>query len=182
MYGLPLVDPESSNGETDHLFATAHEVLGVTPNLVKAMANSPAALAAYLDFQVALRGGTLCTATHERIALLVAQENECDYELSVHSYLGAEVAGLSAEQIAEARRGRAETPAAAAELTFATALIRNRGAVTDAELAAARDGGLSHAAIAEVIAHIALNVFTTYLAKVGRVDIDWPLARHGDRP
>jgi hypothetical protein len=32
--------------------------------------------------------------------------------------------------------------------------------------------------LAEVVAHVALGVFTSYLAKAARVEIDWPLVRH----
>ncbi|MEU2589063.1 hypothetical protein ABZ612_41015 [Streptomyces avermitilis] len=43
-----------------------------------------------------------------------------------------------------------------------------------------RCAGLSGGQIIEVIAHVALNVFTNYLATAARVDIDWPLVRHTD--
>jgi hypothetical protein len=43
-----------------------------------------------------------------------------------------------------------------------------------------RRAGLSDGQIVEVIAQVALNLFTNYLAKAARVDIDWPLVRHTD--
>ncbi|MET7921679.1 hypothetical protein ABZU45_38930 [Streptomyces avermitilis] len=59
-------------------------------------------------------------------------------------------------------------------------MARDRGTVADAQLAAARCAGLSDGQIIEVIAHVALTVFTNYLATAARVDIDWPLVRHTD--
>lgn len=180
MRGLPLIDPETADGEAAQLLAAAQRILGITPNMTKAMANSPAALKGYLEFHRVLRDGSLPETLCEQIALLVAQENESDYCLSAHTYLGTRVAGLTAEQAVLARSARADEPAAAAALGFAAAVVRGRGAVSDEDLAAARRAGLTAETIAEIIAHVALNVFTTYLTKAARVAVDWPLIRHDD--
>jgi AhpD family alkylhydroperoxidase len=179
MPGLPLIQPETATGETASLLAITHMTLGLVPNMTKAMANSPAALRGYLDFLTALGSGILPEAVRERIALLVAQENACDYGLSAHSYTGTKLAGLTEAEATRARKGEASDPQAAAALTVAAALVRNRGTLTDDELATA-GGALSGEQIAEVIAHVALNIFTNYLTKAARVEIDWPLVRHTD--
>jgi AhpD family alkylhydroperoxidase len=182
MTGLPLIEPETASGEAADLLAATQRAFGITPNLARALANSPAALRAYLGFSAALRGGNLPVAVRERIALLVAQETGCDYGLSAHSYAGTKLAGLSHAEAARARNGEAGEPLAAAALTFAAALLHGRGSVTDGELAVARGGGLSDGQLAEVVAHTALGVFTSYFAKAARVNIDWPLVRHASEP
>jgi AhpD family alkylhydroperoxidase len=178
MTGLPLIQPETASGETADLLAATQRVLGITPNLARALANSPAALRAYLGFSGALRGGSLPWAVREQIALLVAQRTGCDYSLSAHSYIGTRLVGLSQAEAVRARQGEASEPQAAAALAFAAALLYRRGRVTDAELAAARHGGLSDGQLAEIVAHVALGVFTSYFAEAARVEIDWPLVRH----
>jgi AhpD family alkylhydroperoxidase len=160
---LPLIEPEDATGAAAELLAVAHQQLGVTPNLAKALANSPAALTGYLALTGALRGGELPVGTGERIALLVAQEHRCDYALSAHTFIGSRVAGLSPAEVTSARHGRAADARDAAALALAVALVRRRCEVTDHELA-------------EVVAHIALNVFTAYFAEAARVAVDWPLA------
>jgi uncharacterized peroxidase-related enzyme len=178
---LPAVEPEAATGDTAALFTATHQTLGIVPNLAKVMANSPAVLRAYLAAVGTLRAeGTLPADVHERIALLVAQHNTCDYCLSVHSFRGTKLAGLTADEATRARRGEAGDPAAAAVLELAAALVRDRGAVGDRHLVKARRDGLSDGQIVEVVAHVALTVFTTYLAETARVDIDWPLVRHDD--
>ena len=77
--------------------------LGVTPNMTKVMANSPALLQGYLELLAALSSGVLDGATRERLALAIAQDNACSYCLSVHSYLAEHVAHLGADDIAAAR-------------------------------------------------------------------------------
>jgi alkylhydroperoxidase family enzyme len=49
-----------------------------------------------------------------------------------------------------------------------------RGHIDDATLAIARDAGLTDAEIVEVVAHVALNVFTNYLNTVAQTTIDFP--------
>jgi len=50
-------------------------------------------------------------------------------------------------------------------------VIEKRGKVSDAELAAARDAGLSEGEVAEIVA---LNTFTNYFNGVARTEIDFP--------
>ncbi|MFI6317121.1 carboxymuconolactone decarboxylase family protein [Nonomuraea sp. NPDC050556] len=178
MSRLPVIEPETATGAAAELLAKAQKVLGVTPNMTKAMANSPAVLSAYLEFTGALSSGSLPAAVRERLALVVAQENGCDYCLAAHTFVGIHLAGLSAQEAEAARRGSAADAKAQAALTLAVALVRGRGDVEDAELAAARLAGLSDGEIAEVVAHVALNVFTNYFTKTARPALDWPLVSH----
>ncbi|MEV0176104.1 carboxymuconolactone decarboxylase family protein [Streptomyces sp. NPDC050803] len=178
MSRLPLIQPETATGAAADLLAGVQKALGVTPNMTKAMANSPAVLKAYLDFSGALSGGALSAAVRERIALLVAQENGCDYCLSAHTYIATNIAGLDADEADRARTGHASEPKAEAALAFATAVVRAKGGVEDSDLKTAREAGLSDGDIAEVVAHVALNVFTNYLNKTADTDIDWPVVRH----
>ncbi|MFF9273041.1 carboxymuconolactone decarboxylase family protein [Streptomyces rochei] len=180
MSGLPLIQPENATGEAAALLEEVQQALGLTPNLAKAMANSPAALKGFLDLRRALRGGGLPVPVQESIALLVAQHTGCDYGLSWHTYTGTRLAGLSRHQAHRARRGEAEDPFTEAALSLTRSLMHHRGALTDAELAAARGGGLSGAQITEVVAQVALNILTTYFGRTARVCVDWPLVRHDE--
>ncbi|MFB7453409.1 carboxymuconolactone decarboxylase family protein [Streptomyces sp. NPDC056194] len=179
MTALHTVEPENTTGETAALFNATHQALGVVPNLARVMANSPPVLKGYVAVVTALSAaGTLPAAVRESIALLVAQENGSDYCLSVHAFRATRTAGLSTAEAGRARHGEAEEPWAAAVLELAAVMVRDRGAATDEQLAAARRAGLSDGQIVEVVAHVALNVFTNYLATTARIDIDWPLVRH----
>ena len=90
--------------------------LGVVPNLFRMVSNSRAALEGYVGMLGALAKGTLPAATHERIALTVAEFNECDYCLSAHTYLGKNVAKLDDAEIASNRSGRSQDAKADVEL------------------------------------------------------------------
>ncbi|WP_217139695.1 carboxymuconolactone decarboxylase family protein [Streptomyces sp. AC627_RSS907] len=180
MSGLPLVQPENASGEAAALLDATQQALGLTPNLAKAMANSPAALRGFLDLRRALGAGEVPAPVRESIALLVAQEHGCDYCLSWHTYTGTRLLGLSRDQTRRAREGEAEDPVTAAALSLSRSLVRRQGALTDTELAAARGSGLTGGQITEVVAHVALNILTTYVARTARVAVDWPLVRHDE--
>ena len=50
-----------------------------------------------------------------------------------------------------------------------------RGQITDGALAAARAAGITDTEVVEVVAHVALNVFTNYLNNVSQTEIDFPV-------
>ena len=174
MSTLPLIDPATATGRTADLLAAVQRRLGVTPNMTRAMANSPALLDGYLSLSGALTKGVLTTATRERIALAIAQDNACDYCLSAHSYLAEHAARLSADDIAAARKGDSDDPKTAALLAFAVAVNTARGDVHADDLDVVRAAGADDEEIAEIIGHVALNVLTNYFNKAAGVDIDFP--------
>ena len=67
-------------------------------------------------------------------------------------------------------------PKLKAILKLATALVEKRGQVSDGELQAARDGGLSDAEVLEALAIVALNTFTNYINALVRTKVDFPTA------
>jgi uncharacterized peroxidase-related enzyme len=172
------VTRETTNEPLRQTFAAIQKHLGVVPNMMRTMAQAPAVLDAYLAFGAALRKGLLPATLQEQIALAVAEANACDYCLSAHSALGR-AAGLSVDDVAASREGRASDRKAAAALQFARALVDRRGAVTEQEFGRVRAAGFSDGEIAEVIAHVALNVFTNYFNRAVHTDIDFPVVTAG---
>lgn len=153
--------------------------LGLVPNLLRVIANSPAGLRGYPGLSGALGRGVLPAALRERIALLIAETNGCDYCLSAHSVMGAG-AGLSAAAIEAARTGEAESSQDQAALSLARAVLASEGRGAAAELAAAREAGWDDAAIVEVVLHVALNVLTNSVNNLAGTPIDFP-SRHTGR-
>ena len=121
--------------------------LGSAPNLFRLAAQSPAALEGYLGTFGALGKGRLPAATRERIALAIAEYNGCGYCLSAHTYLGANLAKLSPEEIAANRKGRSADAKANAALVFAVKVADSRGHVSDADLSDVRAAGYDDAQI-----------------------------------
>lgn len=165
---------DSAPPATHAALRAVEKSLGSVPNLFRLVANSPAALSGYLALSSSLKSASLPAATHERIALAVAEANGCDYCLSAHSYLASHVAKLDDMEIDANRRGGSSDPSADAAVRFAVAVVRARGHVDDAELAAVRAAGHSDAAIVEIVLIVALNTFTNYVNEVAATPIDFP--------
>jgi uncharacterized peroxidase-related enzyme len=169
---ITVVDPVTATGEAKRLLDAVQAGLGVTPNFVRALAHAPAALEGFLGLYTIAGKGVLDHRTRERIALAVAEQNGCQYCVSAHTAIGRK-AGLDNAEIHAARRGTSAEPKAAAAVAFAKALAASAGEVTAAEFNAARQA-LSEAEIMEVIAHVALNVFTNLIGKSTQIPIDFP--------
>ena len=175
MTAFAPVDPATATGKAAELLAAVEKALGLTPNMTKVMANSPALLQGYLALSGALGGGVLPAGTRERLAIATAEYNGCEYCLSAHTFIGANIAKVEAEELERARDAKASDPHTAALLALSDAIARGHGQVPDADLKAARDAGVTDAEIGEVVGHIALNVLTNYFNVLAKVDNDWPL-------
>jgi len=147
--------------------------LKMTPNMTRVMANSSAILEAYLSFSGALAGGSLPARLREEIALTVGEQNACQYCVSAHTAIG-KLTGLTDTDIEQARDARSSSAKAAAALAFAQKVLARKGQVTDADFEAVRQAGFGEGEIAEIIAHVALNIFTNYFNLAAATDVDFP--------
>lgn len=171
MARLTVVDPATATGAIKDIFEGP--LKGKHFNLFKGMANSPAALQAYLGLAGAVGHGMLSAKERETIALAVGQANDCGYCVAAHTALG-KMAGLTeAETVAIRKRAPADAKLAA--LTrFVGALHEKKGFVGDADLAAFKAAGYGDGHVAEVVANYALNVYTNYFNHVNGTAIDFP--------
>ena len=163
--------PEGSKGHLE----TAKSAMGRVPNILKAMANSPSVIGAYLGLSGQLKSSGLSPRIREAIALVVAQEHSCDYCLAAHTVLGGK-AGLSNEEIMSSRRGVLADPKEQAALHVAVEIDRGRGHVDDEVIDSARRAGLSDGQMVEILLAVVMNLFTNYFNHLARTPIDFPPA------
>ena len=173
MSRVPLVNEAAAAGEAKALLANIHGTFGATPNMFRAVANSPAALQSMWGSFGALGGGAIAAQLGEQIAVAVADRNACHYCLAAHTALGRE-AGVSAADMAAAQAGESSDPRTAAALRFALKLVDARGQVGAADVEALRSAGFDDAQIVEIVAHVALNLFTNYVNVAFDVPVDFP--------
>jgi len=157
------------------LLEAVKKQFGSVPNLFRLVANSPAALEGYLALNGALGKGALPAQTRERVALAVAEINGCNYCLSAHSHIGKTFAHLTDVELAANRAGGSTDPKADAAVRFAAKITRERGHVSESDLAALKLAGYSDAQAIEIVLHVALNTWTNYVNEVFKTDIDFPL-------
>ena len=174
MQRLTAVDPAAADPKARQLLDGVAKALGMTPNMFKTMAASPALLDAYVGFNKALSAGKLSPKVREQIALTLAGANGCDYCASAHTLLGKH-AGVAAEDLLAGLRGHAHDPKVEAALQFAQAVNRTKGQVSDDEIARIRAAGYDDGEIAEIVGHVALNVLTNSFNNVAATEIDFPV-------
>lgn len=173
MSRIKLVDPKSATGASAELLGNIHAAFGATPNMFKAVANSPAALASMWGSFGALGTGRLGAKLGEQIAVAVADRNDCHYCLAAHTALGRK-AGATAQEMSDAQRGQSDDAKTAAALSFARKLVDARGQISDADVETLRSAGYDDQDIVEIIAHVALNLFTNYVNVALAVPVDFP--------
>ena len=174
---MPRIRPVTAETkpESADILNGVKKKMGKVPNIIGTMANSPAVAKSYLNFSGAMAESSLPAELREQIALVVGQTNNCNYCVSAHSYLG-NAAGLSEEQVLAARKGQSEDGQRQAALTFAKQVVEKKGFVSDDDVAAVRDAGYSDQEIAELVALVALNIFTNYFNHVTDPEVDFPVA------
>ena len=168
---LNTVDPKNATGKAKELFDGP--LKGKHLNIFKGMANSPAALQAYLGMAGALSEGSLSGAEREVIALVTAQQNTCDYCLAAHTHMG-KAAGLSEEQTVEARRGELGDSKLNALATFTKALLEKKGFADEGDIRVFKDAGYTDEHVVETIANVGLNFYTNFFNHVNNTDVDLP--------
>ena|SRR6218665_3919760 len=176
MSRVQLINPAEATGERKQVLDQIHGAFGATPAMFRAVANSPAALKSMWGSFGALGGGVIPAKLGEQIAVAVADRNACEYCLAAHTVLGRK-AGATAEEMAAAQAGESSDPKTAAALRFALKLVTDRDQVTDADVKALHSVGFSDEEVVEILAHVALNLFTNYVNVAFAVPVDFPTVK-----
>ncbi|HJY13016.1 MAG TPA: peroxidase-related enzyme [Flavobacterium sp.] len=174
MTRLTALNPEEVTGKTKDLFNAVQAKLGVVPNMMRTMGNSPAVLEGYLNLSGALSHGKLSARTGELIALAVSESNSCDYCVAAHTFIGGKLLKTDEQVLQAARTGNSADAKTEAILQFAKTLISKGGLVNNEDVDTLKTAGVSDAELAETVAHVALNVLTNYFNNTANTEIDFP--------
>jgi uncharacterized peroxidase-related enzyme len=173
MSRIPLINPNDTTPDRQAVLAQIHAAFGATPNMFKAVANSPAALKSMWGSFGALGGGVIPARVGEQIAVAIANRNACEYCLAAHTALGRK-AGASSAEMSAAQDGQSGDPKTAAALRFALRVVEGRGQIADSDVQDLRNAGHGDEEIVEILAHVALNLFTNYVNVAFAVPVDFP--------
>ncbi len=170
---IPLPTPQAAPAASKAALEQIQAAFGGVPHMFRAVSNSPAALQSMWGAFGALGGGVIPAQLGEQIAVAIADRNRCEYCLAAHTALGRK-AGASAADMAAAQSGSSADPKTAAALAFALQLVDARGQASDADVARLREAGFNDEEIVEIVAHVALNLFTNYINVAFNVPVDFP--------
>ena len=177
MVRLKALNPDEATGKTKELFTAIQSKLGVVPNMMRTMGNSPALLQSYLNFSDTLAHGLLGTKNGELLALAISEKNSCDYCVSAHSYIGEKLVHIDANTLTNARSAKSADAKIEAALKFADILVAKKGLVNDDDVNTVIGAGFTDGEIGEIVGHVALNILTNYFNNTAGTENDFPAAK-----
>jgi uncharacterized peroxidase-related enzyme len=170
---ISTVSKDQAPDASKPMLDAIHGKLGKVPNLLATLAQSPAALATYVNLNEALGKGSLSPAYRESLAVAIANVSGCGYCASAHTAIG-KMHGVSGDELAKNLNGKASDPKVQAGIDFALAIVEKRGWAEDTDLKAARDAGLSDAELLEILSITITNLFTNYANHIIETENDFP--------
>jgi len=177
MAHLKALDPDQAEGKLKELFNTVNDKMGLVPNVMRTMGNSPVILEGYLAFDQALSKSSIGNELNELIALSIATINNCDYCNEAHTFLAVKL-GIDIQSIELAREAVSVDSKISAVLQFVKEAVLTNGHVSHMAVKKLKTAGYDDAAIIEIIAAVAVNIFTNYLNTIADTVLDIPIHQH----
>ena len=84
---------------------------------------------------------------------------------------------MSESETRDARLAVADDEKERAALIFSQAVINQKGAITDGDMAEVRDAGYTDGELVEIVANVAINIFTNYFNHIANTEVDFPMAQ-----
>lgn len=163
---------ETAPVEAQKLLEGSQQKYGFVPNLHGGLAESPAALQAYLDL-TRLFGTTSLTLAEQQIVLIAASvENHCTYCVAAHSMIARQMVKVD-QAIVDALREGQPLPDRKLEAlaAFTRSVVKQRGLVSGKPLDDFIAAGYNRAQVLDVILGVAMKTLSNYTNHL----IDTPL-------
>ena len=162
MSTFPLHTEDSAPEAARPLLEKARKTYGMQPNLFRGLAESPAALAAYFDLGERMGQSGLSAQEQQILFLSVSFENSCAFCMAAHTG-GGKASGLSQLTLDALRDGEALPDAKQNALaTFARAVVRERGFVSNEAVQSFLDAGYTKANVLDVILGVSMKTLSNY--------------------
>ena len=175
---IETLNPEKTEGKSKELFNAVQNKLGFIPNLIKVFGSSPATLQTYLSLGELTASGNFSNKFREQLALVIAEENACNYCLSAHTAIG-KMNGLTDEQTELSRQGVSEDYKIQSGLQFAQNVTKNRGQVSSEAIKSVKDAGYNDGDILEIVLNVVSNTLTNYVNHIAETEVDFPSVEAG---
>lgn len=160
--------PEASRAA----LAGAKSKFGFVPNLIGMLAESPAAVAGYLVVGENFDKSSFSPAERQVVLLSVSHENSCEYCMAAHTVI-AGMSRVPADVVEALRRGSPLPDARLEALSrFTREVVRHRGHVAPAELAAFLAAGFTRAQVLEVVLGVAMKTLSNYANHIAETPLD----------
>ncbi len=172
MTEFKLHSPETASPQGREALERAEKEFGFAPNLLKTLAEAPAAAQAYLDLGARLGQSTLDPAEQQVVLLATSFENGCDYCMAAHS-MAAEMVGMEEATREAIRKGdNLPDPRMDALWGFTRGVVKERGRVSADDLKRFMDAGFTRANVLEVVTGVAMKTLSNYTNHLASTPLD----------
>lgn len=145
------------------------------PNLFGALAESPAALKAYIDLGNELEHSSLSGAEQQVVLIATSVENGCEYCVAAHSLVAKHMVKVDAA-VVDALRNKSKIPDSRLQTLaeFTRAVVDHRGEVSGKQLESFLAAGFTKKQVLEVILGVAMKTLSNYANNVMNTPLDAP--------
>jgi len=173
MARLPILTAETAPEAAREGVTKAEKANGFVPNLIGLLANAPTALETYQTVSGINGRNSLTLAEREVVQITAAAIHGCGFCVAGHTAVAYKKAGLN-KDVVDALRANAKVPDARldAVAAFTRAVIRSRGAVENAELAAFKAAGFNDANALDVVLGVSLATLCNFANNLGQPDLN----------
>lgn len=169
MSRIPLRSIEDAPAEAQPRLEAAEKLNGFLPNLLRLLANAPAALEAYQTLGAINGRASLTLAEREVVQITAAVTHDCSFCVAGHTAIAANRTDLDEAAISALRDGDSLPDARLDALArFTEAVIASRGAVDNADLAALKHAGFDDQAALEVVLGVSLATLCNFANNLGQ--------------
>ena len=178
MTAFPVHSSDTAPEGSKPILAAAQKKFGFVPNLIRVMAEAPAAAEAYTTVMGIFESSSLSDAEKQTVLLSASFANGCDYCIAAHSKIAA-MKGVPAD-IVDALRAGATLPDtrldALAVLT--RAVVETRGWPGEAAKEAFFAAGYGAREYLEVIVGVTVKTLSNYVNHAAETPLDAAFEAH----
>lgn len=160
--------------KTNEILDNTKKGLGFVPNMYVNMGANTALLDAYTYSYNSFRANSGFTSAEQEVVFLsVAYENNCEYCMAAHSFVGDHMTHVPAEVTDAIRDGQAIPENKYAALSKLTRLITaNRGNISREDIDEFLAAGYSEAHVLGIIAGVAIKTMSNYSNHITSPEVD----------
>lgn len=183
MSRITLQTLESAPADSQPLLAKAKAKNGFIPNLLAVLGNAPTALETYLTVSEINGRSSFTLAERETVQITAASLHGCAFCVAGHTAI-AYKQGKLPEDLVQALRAQTTLPDARLDAlaVFTRAVIRCRGAVSDAELQAFRAAGFDEQQVLEVVLGVSLATLCNFANSLAQTELNPELVAYRWQP
>lgn len=176
MSDLPIIEEEEASGEVAHIYAEIKRdmQLPVVPNIMKALAVSPAALAIYWDFNRSFyKYTTLPESLTSMILYTIAESGKCEYCSAVHE-LTCRTLGIDEETLSRLVEdlGNVSPQRIRVIIEFALKASHAPKSLVAEDYERVREQGVTEEELVEIILIAAIGKYSDTLADALKIEVD----------